>query len=160
MQMVAANSSFVLSKVHLKVIFEILASSPVQSDMDEFLKWCKTACENNMTEQVVNLNDFGEFFSQQISSGVFDLRSMPLSGFFFIQMFFVSSNVAADKLYRAVKPKKKKAKEQSWASAYLSSYNNDDDDEKDDDESACFGVCSNPAELLNLDIIWQVVLES
>ena len=63
-QMVAANSSFELTKVHLKLIFDILTDSPIKSDMDEFLKWCKGACENNLTESVVNLNDFGEFFSQ------------------------------------------------------------------------------------------------
>ena len=58
----------------------------------------------------------GEFFSQQISAGVFDLRSMPLTGFFFIQMFFVSSNITAYNLIRREAPKKKKEKP---------SYNND-----------------------------------
>ena len=63
-QMVAANSSFELTRVHLKVIFDQLASSPVSGDIDEFLKWCKAACESNLTQSVVDLNEFGEFFSK------------------------------------------------------------------------------------------------
>ena len=41
---------------------------------------------------------------------------MPLTGFFFIQMFFVSSNITAYNLIRREAPKKKKEKP---------SYNND-----------------------------------
>ena len=44
--MYAANSSFELSKKHLKVIYDCMAGSPVQNDVDQFLKWCKGACEN------------------------------------------------------------------------------------------------------------------
>ena len=33
---------------------------------------------------------------------------MPLTGFYFIQMFFVSSNVAANNILQTYRPKKKK----------------------------------------------------
>ena len=55
-----------------------------------------------------------------------------------------------------MKPKKRKAKDQSFVSRAIFSLDNDNDekDVDDCDESAHFEVCSNPAQLLNLDIIW------
>ena len=52
--------------------------------MDEFLKWCKGTCESNLSDSSVDLNEFGEFFTEQIEAGVLDLRSMPLTAFYFI----------------------------------------------------------------------------
>lgn len=59
----AANSSFELTKKHLKVIYDLLAGSPVKSDLEQMMLWCKSACEN-ITDRVVNLNEIGEFFSE------------------------------------------------------------------------------------------------
>lgn len=37
----ASVSNFVISKVQLKVIYDLLSHSPVKSDLTEFLIWCK-----------------------------------------------------------------------------------------------------------------------
>ena len=66
LQLFAANSGVEISKVELKVIYDLLASSPVKSDLEEFFKWCKSACEN-LTDRVVDLNEVGEFFSEQVA---------------------------------------------------------------------------------------------
>lgn len=63
LQAFAANSSFEVTKVHLKVVYDLLAGSPVKGDLEEFLKWCKNACEN-LTDHIVDLNEVGEFFSE------------------------------------------------------------------------------------------------
>ena len=63
LQTFAANSSFEITKVHLKVVYDLLAGSPVKGDLEEFLKWCKNACEN-ITDRIVDLNEVGEFFSE------------------------------------------------------------------------------------------------
>ena len=63
MQTFAANSSFEITKVHLKVVYDLLASSPIKGDLEEFLKWCKNSCEN-ITDRIVDLNEVGEFFSE------------------------------------------------------------------------------------------------
>ena len=49
--------------MQLKVIYDLLAGSPVSGDLDELLKWCKSACEN-LTDRIVDLNEVGEFFSE------------------------------------------------------------------------------------------------
>jgi len=59
----AANSSFEVTKVHLKIIYDLLSGSPVKGDLEEFLKWCKNACEN-LSDRIVDLNEVGEFFSE------------------------------------------------------------------------------------------------
>lgn len=83
--------------MQLKVIYDLLAGSPVDGDLEELLKWCKNACEN-LTDRIVDLNEVGEFFSEQISSRILDLKSMPATGFHFIQMFFISSNADANNI--------------------------------------------------------------
>ena len=55
LQTFAANSSFEVTKVQLKIIYQQLAESPVQGDLEEFLKWCKKACQN-LTDRIVDLN--------------------------------------------------------------------------------------------------------
>ena len=48
--------------MQLKVVYDLLAASPVKGDLEEFLKWCKQACENH-TDRIVDLKEVGEFFS-------------------------------------------------------------------------------------------------
>lgn len=107
LQTYAANSSFEFSKVELKVIYDLLASSPVKGDLEELLKWCKSACEK-VTDKIVDLNAIGEFFAEQIQSNVLDLKLMPTTGFQLIQMFYVNSNANANNILKQEKPKKKK----------------------------------------------------
>ena len=107
LQTYAANSSFELPKQELKVIYDLLGSSPVKGDLEELLKWCKSACEN-VTDRIVDLNAIGEFFAEQISNNILDLKSMPTTGFHLIQMFYVNSNANANNILKQEKPKKKK----------------------------------------------------
>ena len=117
LQTFAANSSFEITKVHLKSVYELLSGSPVKSDLEEFLKWCKNACEN-ITDRIVDLNEVGEFFTEQISQRILDLKSMPATGFHFIQMFFVSSNIDHNQILRQKPPKKEKKKKMQAVSIY------------------------------------------
>jgi len=120
LKMYAANSNFAFTKQHLKVVYDMLASSPVSSDLDQFLRWCKKACEN-LTDQVVDLNEIGAFFSEQIAQGVLNLKSMPPTGFHFVQMFFVSANLNQGKIQSGVRPvkkQKKKKKQSEWGTNF------------------------------------------
>ena len=63
MQMYASNSSFEFTKVHLKIIYDLLLKSPCSGDLDQFLGWCKDACDN-LTNKVFDLNEVGQFFSE------------------------------------------------------------------------------------------------
>ena len=153
MKTFAANSSFEITKVHLKVVYDLLAGSPVKGDLEEFLKWCKNACEN-LTDRIVDLNEVGEFFSEQIAQRILDLKSMPATGFHFIQMFFVSANIDANTVLRQTKPKKtKKKKKSEWGNIYSSLWDEPGDkeanneDEDDDKETPYFLVMDDPSEL-------------
>lgn len=165
LQMYAANSNFAVTKQHLKVVYDMLACSPVKSDLDQFLRWCKKACEN-LTDQIVDLNEIGEFFSEQIAQGVLDLKSMPPTGFHFVQMFFVSANINAGKILSRMRPQKKikKKKKNEWTNFY-SLWDEPEKQEPDanedaDQEAPYFANLQDPAQLLHMHIIWSIVLES
>lgn len=150
LQTFAANSSFEVAKQHLKVVYDLLSNSPVKSDLEEFLKWCKSACENP-TDRIVDLNEVGEFFSEQIAQRILDLKSMPQTGFHFIRMFFVSANIGANQILRQQKPKKnKKKKESAWGNLYTFWEESDKEEEKaeediDDKDKPYFLVMENPS---------------
>ena len=42
----AKNSDFVISRDSLQIVYKQMSSSPVESDMNQFLTWCKTNCKN------------------------------------------------------------------------------------------------------------------
>jgi hypothetical protein len=41
----AANSDFVIQRAQLQVIYDQLSCSPLESDITQFLTWCKTNCK-------------------------------------------------------------------------------------------------------------------
>ena len=154
--------------MHLKVIYELLVGSPIKGDLEEFLKWCKNACEN-LTDRIVDLNEVGEFFSEQIEQRILDLKSMPATGFHFIRMFFVSSNIDANLLVKQERPKKvkkKKNKFSEWGNVYSTLWDEPadkdagEDDDEEEAETPYFEVMQDPSELLHLNMIWSIVLES
>ena len=68
----------------------------------------------------------GEFFSDQIQDGVLDLKSMPATGFHFIQMLFISANIDTNAMMRIEKPykeKKKKILDSGWNNFYTDLWN-------------------------------------
>ena len=72
------NSDFKISKVQLKVIYDLLTTSPIKSDFTEFLTWCSTACKAVLA---LDLTLVGEFFSELISTSKLDLAALPVVGF-------------------------------------------------------------------------------
>lgn len=103
LQEFAVNSDFKISKVQLKVIYDLLTSSPVKSDYTEFLTWCGTACKAVLA---LDLELVGEFFSELISSETLDLAALPEVGFEFLKMHFTSINCIEGKLTKIVTPTK------------------------------------------------------
>ena len=89
---------------------------------------------------------------------------MPLTAFYFIQMFFVSSNVAANNLLQTYKPKKTKEKpiDNDWNFNIYDDFDTQkpEVEEDADKDTPYFSVYTDPAELEHLDIIWQIVLRS
>jgi hypothetical protein len=41
---IVSAATFSISKVQLKVIYDLLSSSPIASDQKYFLEWCRKAC--------------------------------------------------------------------------------------------------------------------
>mmetsp|Transcript_393 Transcript_393/g.551 ORF Transcript_393/g.551 Transcript_393/m.551 type:complete len:185 (-) Transcript_393:6462-7016(-) len=156
LQEFAVNSDFKISKVQLKVIYDLLTKSPIKSDFTEFLTWCSTACK---AQVALDLQLVGEFFSELISTKMLDLAALPIVGFEFLKMHFTSINIEEGKLSKVQVPQKQK---NSWSGGYYgTSFKNDDDDEeelKDDDASVLIRVL--PSELINLDIMWTIALEA
>ena len=86
-------SSFIISKLQLKVIYDLLSKSSIKSDLTEFLIWCKQACESSTNiNTILNLEEVGEFYSELIKNGLLDVRTLPLVGFEFLQHYFISVN--------------------------------------------------------------------
>jgi hypothetical protein len=155
-------SDFTISKVELKVIYDLLAQSPVKSDLTEFLIWCKNACESqsSSTGAVLNLEEVGQFYSDLISSGDLDVKTMPLVGFEFLQHYFISVNENQSKLLKTKSEKPVKNHMSSgaaWKSHFL--MKNDDVKIKDDGEPN-FKIVIKPSQLDCSDLIWTVVLNS
>jgi hypothetical protein len=71
--------------VQLKVIYDLLSHSPINSDLTEFLIWCKQACESSThTKTIMNLEEVGEFYSDLIKTGQLDVVTLPMVGFEFL----------------------------------------------------------------------------
>ena len=67
LQEFAVNSDFKISKAQLKVIYDLLTESPVQSDFTELLTWCSNACKaQSVLVSVLDMEEVGEFFSELI----------------------------------------------------------------------------------------------
>ena len=85
------NSDFKISKAQLKVIYDLLTQSPIQSDFNEFLTWCSTACKaQTAVTSVLDLEEVGEFFSELINNKSLNLSLLPVVGFEFLKMYFTS----------------------------------------------------------------------
>lgn len=86
LQEFAVNSDYQISKAQLRVIYDLLSQSPIKSDFTGFYKWCNTACQ----AYVLDLEEVGEFFSELIKSNDLDLKLLPIVGFNFLSMYFIS----------------------------------------------------------------------
>mmetsp|Transcript_40518 Transcript_40518/g.29169 ORF Transcript_40518/g.29169 Transcript_40518/m.29169 type:complete len:95 (-) Transcript_40518:6823-7107(-) len=81
----AAVSEFQVNKVHLKVIYDLFYTSPLQSDFGRFLVWCKNACESqSSTSTILDLNEVGSFFTELMENKILDVSTLPMVGFEFL----------------------------------------------------------------------------
>lgn len=162
LQEFAVNSDFRISKVQLKVIYDLLSKSPIKSDYTEFYSWCSTAVKAVLA---LDLTLVGEFFSDLIETQQLDLAALPVVGFDFLKTHFTSINVIESKLTRISPPAKKSSN--SWSTnsySYYgtSSYGMDKKDEEEDiskDYDATVTIEVMPQELTNIEIMWTVALE-
>jgi len=165
LQEFAMNSDFKISKAQLKVIYDLLTKSPIQSDFNEFLTWCNTACSaQTATMSVLDLDEVGEFFSELINNESLNLAALPVVGFEFLKMYFTSQNLEQQKLLKVSPPEKKKpaGAGTSWnTNTYYGGMN----DKKDDaivpqDDDPTFKVAVEPSQLTKIDMVWQIALQS
>ena len=122
LQEFAVNSDFKISKAQLKVIYDLLTESPIQSDFSELLTWCSNACKlQSVLVSVLDMEEVGEFFSELIQNGNLNLAGLPVVGFEFLKMYFTSSNLEQRKLLKVAPPEKKKTGNASWSGGYYGS---------------------------------------
>ena len=167
LQYFAQSSTFQVSKVELKVIYDLLSQSPVQSDTTEFLNWCKRCCESQTSvTTILDLNEVGEFFDGLIKSKALNLKKLPAVGFQFLSQYWISVNENSSKVLKMQK-KEYGEKTNYTAGAKWKSYYNmggwgDDDEpvEKDSADDPLFSILIDPEQLEKMDMIWAVVLES
>lgn len=80
--LIVSVAPFSISKVQLKVIYDLLSSSPIASDQKYFLEWCRKACQKGSS--TLDMVETGVFLSELIADKTLDLANLPLVGFQFI----------------------------------------------------------------------------
>ena len=104
----AANSEFTISKAQLKVIYDLLSKSPVVSDLEEFLKWCKLTCKaQTVLTRILDLDEVASFFTDLIEDKSLNIATLPFVGFEFLRNYFISANESADALKKIKGPPRK-----------------------------------------------------
>jgi hypothetical protein len=88
------STDYQVSKSDLETLYEhLVTNSPIPSDQDEFLTWCKSSCEqSSATTSILDLNEVGEFFSEKMNNGSLDVKNLLVVGFNFLQQYFLSVN--------------------------------------------------------------------
>lgn len=170
------SADYQVSKSELDTLYRLLAErSPVPSDQEEFLVWCKSSCEQSTaTSQILDLNEVGEFFSEKMNSGSLDLKNLLLVGFDFLQQYFLSVNESSQKLIKAL-PKKPAVKVTSYTGGYSVMYGPNayggygptlpkstfgkGDKAHNEDIKPSFKVLKHPHELDKLEIVWNIALQ-
>ena len=101
-----------MSKANLESLYDhLVVSSPVPSDQDEFLSWCKSSCEESTAANpILDLNEVGEFFSEKMNNGQLDVKNLLVVGFDFLQQYFLSVNEQTQKLIKTQAASQKKTK--------------------------------------------------
>jgi hypothetical protein len=108
---------FKITKQELSIIYDLLVKeSPIPSDNEEFLIWCKNLCESSsISKTILDLNEVGEFFTSKMKNRELDIKSLPLVGFSFLQHYFLTVNEKSQKLLKSAQKKPSK---------FVSNYNN------------------------------------
>ena len=70
LQFFVTQIEFKVAKTELKVVYDLLSQSPIESDISEFFNWCKDACKNESSygksTAILELTDIGDFYSELI----------------------------------------------------------------------------------------------
>jgi hypothetical protein len=92
-----------ISISELEALYKLLVTkTPIASDQEQFLLWCKQSCELSTTaNQILDLNDVGSFFSEKMSNGQLDVTNLVPVGFDFLQQYFLTVNESAEKLIKS-----------------------------------------------------------
>lgn len=164
MQYVSQVSDFKVTKVQLKAIYGLFASSPVTSDQQYFMLWCRNASRDN----TLNLSEVGSFLSDLIADKDMEIATMPLVGLCFVQDYFLGLNESEGKLKVLEKQKVEEIKKMGYGSNFA--WNTptvevvDDSDLKasndDDDALPLVEINVDPTTLQKLELIWTVTLNS
>ncbi len=87
-------TDFSISKADLGAIYALVYQNPlIPSDPEEFLTWCKSSCEQSTTySQILDLNEVGQFFTEKMTSGELEVKTLLVVGFDFLQQYFLSVN--------------------------------------------------------------------
>ena len=78
-----SSTEFCISQTELEHLYEVMAKNKIfDSDSDNFLLWCKSTCDlSTQTNQLLNLEDVGDFFTKKIENGDLELAKLSLTGF-------------------------------------------------------------------------------
>ena len=71
----------------MDILYKLLVTkSPIASDLEQFLLWCKQSCElSTAANQILDLTEVGEFFSEKMNNGSLDVKNLIVVGFDFLQ---------------------------------------------------------------------------
>lgn len=107
-QFFSSQSDSLISKVELRVIYDLLAQSPIKTDVNEFLVWLKEACASQTSTAVVfDIQQVGQFFTELIDTKALDVISLPMVGFEFLKNYIIQLNEQQHNLIILPKPIKK-----------------------------------------------------
>lgn len=152
-----------ISTSELNALYQLLVTkSPVASDQEQFLLWCKQSCElSTNASQILDLNDVGSFFSEKMRNGQLDVSNLVPVGFDFLQQYFLSVNESAEKLIKS-QAKKPEPKGQPYGGyTYMNGSYIPLKPVKaaKTEKQATFKVLKHPHELERLEIVWDMALQ-
>mmetsp|Transcript_33660 Transcript_33660/g.51959 ORF Transcript_33660/g.51959 Transcript_33660/m.51959 type:complete len:246 (+) Transcript_33660:2371-3108(+) len=155
------TEEFSITKRELGVIYDLLVtSSSLVSDQQEFLIWCKSSCEVQSKTTVLDLQEVGEFITNKIEEGTFNLKSLTLEGFHFLAFFFVTINERAGNIEKIAKASETRT--HSPYGGYKRDYGMGGWQKKQAPEPEHvpkFKLLKMPSNLVEMNMIWTLVLD-
>lgn len=147
----------------------LVTKSLFPSDQEEFLSWCKKSCElSTATNQILDLTEVGEFFSEKMNNGSLDVKNLLEVGFDFLQQYFLSVNESSQKLIKAQAPAPKAKVNSITYTGYgyinsLGGYGplrppTKKAESAEAAKSPSFKILKHPHELDKLEIVWNIAL--
>jgi hypothetical protein len=150
------KSSSKLSVENLRAIFDIISKTGIKADITDFYAWCKSAFETQAYfAKIIELEDLGALFQVLMQDKLLDLSSLPLIGFDLIAEYWMKVNDQVNNIKK--KYKRVKIEEKVYAWQKDTEYNKVQEDDTDEPP---FSVWRDPANLLQVELIEAIVLQS